>query len=73
MAPGLVQWKGWQDFTEYFYTSGGRANGGVVTSTQGRFSLCVIKCGSSNWPYAETRGYYNGSALTFGGSTVTYP
>jgi hypothetical protein len=73
VAPGVVQWKGWQDFTEYLYTSGGHASGGVLTSTQGRFSLCLVKCGESNWPYAETRGYYNGTWLTFGHNNITFP
>jgi hypothetical protein len=73
VAPGVVQWKGWTDFTNYFYSSGGRANGGALTSTEGRYSLCLVKCGSSNLPYAETRAYYNGSALTFGHNTVTFP
>jgi hypothetical protein len=68
-----VTWQGWQDFYEYFYTSGGRASGGALTYTQGKFGLCLPKCVSSNWPWVETRVYYNGTSLTSSGTIVTYP
>jgi hypothetical protein len=48
-------------------------SGGAFTSTEGRFSLCLPKCGESNWPYAETRAYYDGTWLTYGTNEVTFP
>lgn len=65
-----VSWKAWEDFTEYFYTSGGHANGGVLTETTGIFALCVAGkgCVLNRYPWAQTRGYYNGTWLTYGGS-----
>lgn len=64
-----VWWEGWQDsITEYFYTSGGHVNGGALTSTEGKFSHCVVglACDGSRYPYAETRVYWNGTWLTGG-------
>jgi hypothetical protein len=63
LAKATWNFRAWTPVQQYFYVSGGRSNGGVFTSTQAHFDICVLKygCYMSADPYAEIRGYYNGT------------
>ena len=60
--------RSWSDLTQYFYTSGGHINGGVMNNTQAHFDICVFKygCYQGADPYAEVRVYFNGTSLLSG-------
>lgn len=64
-------WEGWQEnpVDQYFYTSGGHINGGVLTYSEGEFGNCILHWGCLNYihPWTETRNYWNGTSLESGG------
>jgi hypothetical protein len=64
-------WEGWQEnpVDQYFYTSGGHVNGGVLTYSEGEFGNCLIHYACLNYiqPWTETRNYWNGTSLEWGG------
>lgn len=64
-------WEGWAEnpVEQYFYTSGGHINGGVLTYSEGEFGNCLVRVGCLNYiyPWTETRNYWNGTSLESGG------